>query len=292
MSITTALAMAVASSCLYFLGFLLFKKAAPTLPPLRGVRPLHFAVSVMTSWPWLIGALVTGSGVVLQFAALTRLSLPVMITVLLCGLGVVMFLAAPASGEHATAAELRCLTLLAAAGIMIAWSGPGAPPPVPLPTLALLAAASLLLPVALFSFGDTHPEGQHARPLTGLSYGISAGVLIGFGELALGLQIDAGITAAALAGPLPWLFLLAAACGIAQLQIALQRCRMTVVVFVATAVAKTYLVIVGGLLCLDSTAPPFTSPWLLPPGMALIAAALVLTPRHERRRTGRSAPRG
>lgn len=284
MSTPTAVVMAVASSCLYFLGFVLFKNAALSMPPLRGTRPFHFAVTVLSSGIWLAGGLVMGVGVALQFAALSRLSLALLVPSLLCGLVVLMFLAFFVSGEGTTASELCCLAMMTVGGMVIAWSGPGAPPPVSPPLLVLLAVPSLIVPVLIFSLGDTRPEGQHARPLTGIAYGLSAGTLIGLAELALSLQSREELTASALAGPLPYLFALAVACGIAQLQIALQRCRMIIVLFVATVVAKAYLVLASGLLHLGSGVAPFSSPWLLPPGLALVAAAFFLSPHYE---TGR-----
>jgi hypothetical protein len=276
MSAGTAMAVAVAAGSLYFLGFTLFKSAAATMPPLRGTRPLHFAGTVLSSAGWLSGALVMGIGVVLQLAALERLSLPVLVSGLLCGLIVLVLIAAFVSQERVTAPELCCLALMAVASLLIAWSGPGAPSAVPIPLLLLLGAPSIVLPVLVFSLNDIRPEGQHARPLTGLAYGISAGVLIGLAELALSLQ----------SGPIPdagpaAVFLLAVACGIAQLQIALQRCRMIIVVFVATIVAKAYLAVVSGLLALGLDGTAFTTPWLLPPGLTLLAAAALLFPRHE-----------
>lgn len=288
MNTPASVATAIASSCLYFVGFVLFKNAAATMPQLRGTRPLHFAATVLSSGVWLSGGLVMGVGVALQLAVLPRLSLAVLVSALLCGLVVLLFLAFFVSGERTTAAETRSLVLMAGAGLTIAWSGPGTPPSVPGPLLALVAVLSLLVPVLIFSLGDTRPEGQHARPLTGIAYGLSAGTLIGLAELALGLQSRAGPTvSAALLG---LLFLLAVACGVAQLQIALQRCRMVIVVFVATVVAKSYLVIASGLLCLGSPVTPFSSPWLLPPGLALIAAALLFAPHYEARRLSGAGP--
>ncbi|MEO3787337.1 hypothetical protein ABGB12_28760 [Actinocorallia sp. B10E7] len=281
MSTPIALAMAAASSCLYFLGIVLFRNAAAALPPLRGTRPVHFAVSVLTSSVWLAGGIVMAGGMALQFAALTRLSLAALVPALLCGLVVLVLLPAVLPGERLSRVELSCLAVMASAGMVIAWSGPGTPPPVPAQVPVLLAVPSLVIPVLIFSLGDARPEGQHARPLTGIAYGLSAGILIGLAELALGLLAREGLTPSALATPLPYLFALAVACGIAQIQIGLQRCRMIIMVFVATVVAKVYLVVTGGLLCLGSDVTPFSAPWLLVPGLVLLSAVLFLTPRYE-----------
>lgn len=281
MNTPISLVMAAASSCLYFLGFVLFQNAAAVLPPLRGTRPVHFAVSVLTCGVWLAGGIVMAGGLALQFAALTRLSLASLVPALLCGLVVLVLLSAVLPGESLNAVELSCLAVLAGAGMAVALSGPGTPPPVPAPVPVLLAVPSIIIPVLIFSLGDVRPEGQHARPLTGIAYGLSAGILIGLAELLLGLAAREELAPSLLASPLPYLFALAVACGIAQLQIALQRCRMIIVVFVATVVAKTYLVVVGGLLCLRSGTEPFSAPWLLAPGLVLLAATLFLIPHYE-----------
>jgi len=292
MNAPIAFGMAAASGCLYFLGFTFFRSAAPVLPPLRGTRPVHFGVSVLTNATWLAGGLVMGTGMIMQFTAFALLPLSAAAPALPCGLVVLVMLSLVLPGERLNRVEGGCLALLAAAGVLVTWSGPGTPPPLPLPLLVLVAVPSLVVPVLVFSLGDVRPEGQHARRLTGIAYGLSAGILIGLAELVLLLQAREGIGPDTPASPLPYLFALAVACGIAQLQIAMQRCRMTITVFVATVVAKAYLVVVGGLLCAGSGAALFSAPWLLPPGLVLLAVALLLTPRYETPRRVLPEPAG
>ncbi len=273
--------LAFLSGCLYYLGFVFFKDAAAALPPLRATRPGHFAAAVARNGRWLAGAALMGAGVVIQVVAAPRLELPILVTSLLAGLAALVALSLAVKRERVGGAEAAWLTAMAAGGLLVSWSDPATPTEVPGSALALLALPSLGLPVLLFTLGDTKPDGRHARPLTGIAYGIGAGVLVGFAELAFNLQARRGFDADAFTGPLLPLFVVGVTIGLAQLQMALQRCRLLTVVFVATIVAKAYLVTGFGLLSLPLAGPSFTTPWLLAAGLALIAVALLLIPRHE-----------
>ncbi|GAA0948856.1 hypothetical protein [Actinocorallia libanotica] len=280
--------LAFLSGCLYYLGFVFFKDAADALPPLRGTRPGHFAASVARNGKWLAGAALMGGGVVIQVVAAPQLELPVLVTALLAGLAALVVLSFAVRRERVGGAEAAWLTAMAAGGLLVSWSDPATPADVSGAALTLLALPSLALPVLLFTIGDTRPDGRHARPLTGIAYGIGAGVLVGFAELAFNLQARQGFNADAFTGPFIPLFVIGVTIGLAQLQMALQRCRLLTVVFVATIIAKAYLVAGFGLLSLSLPEPAFATPILLAAGLALIAVALFLIPRHEP--TPRPAP--
>ncbi|MDX6744200.1 hypothetical protein [Actinocorallia sp. A-T 12471] len=273
--------LAFVSGCLYYLGFVFFKDAAAVLPPLRATRPGAFAGSVVRNGRWLVGAALMGAGVVIQVVAAPRLPIPVLVTALLTGLAALVVLSLAVTGERPGGAEAAWLTAMAAGGLLVSWSSPAVPAEVPGVSLALLAVVSLGLPVLLFTVGDARPDGRHARPLTGIAYGVGAGVLVGFAELAFNLQARAGWGVDAFTGPLVPLFLVGVTLGLAQLQMALQRCRLLTVVFVATVVAKAFLVVGCGLLALPAPGPAFTTPWLLAAGLPLIVLSLVLIPTHE-----------
>ncbi|GAA2729578.1 hypothetical protein [Actinocorallia aurantiaca] len=282
------IALAFLSGCLYYLGFVFFKNAADVLPPLRGTRPGHFAATVARNGRWLAGVALMGGGVVVQVVAAPRLELPVLVTSLLAGLAALVAFSLAVRRERVGGAEAAWLTAMAAGGLLVSWSDPATPTEVSGAALALLALPSLALPVLLFTLGDTRPDGRHARPLTGIAYGIGAGVLVGFAELAFNLQAREGFGADAFTGPFIPLFVVGVTIGLAQLQMALQRCRLLTVVFVATIVAKAYLVTGFGLLGLPRPGSAFAAPVLLAAGLVLIAVALLLIPRHEP--TTRPAP--
>ncbi|GAA2158839.1 hypothetical protein [Actinomadura napierensis] len=160
-------------------------------------------------------------------------------------------------------------------------SGAGVGATVPWWLLGTVAALSLLVPCAGFLAADLTRKGAHARPLTGVALAIDVGLLTGTAELMLkgaAAQFPHPCTPA-IAVYLA-LFAVTAPLALGQLQIALQRSRLVVTGLVATATAKTYLLLVGTLL--------FREPW--PDGAtAEIAAALTLSvlaiaavPHHER----------
>jgi drug/metabolite transporter (DMT)-like permease len=286
------LAVAFASSGVYFLGIAFFKVAASRMQRLLGTHVVHTAAQIITSRIWLLGALVMGLGVGLQLVALSALPLPIAEPVFVAGL---IFLIAIAFGyfeERLSGGEWCCLLLMAAASMMVAGSvagsralGPSLPSPL---MLAAVVVPSLVLPVALLSAGDLRSVGQHARPLNGVAYGISAGTLIGTAELAVKglseLRADAGSAPATV---YPYLFVAAGGLGAAQLQIALQRCRMITVVFVATVIAKTYLLVAATLLFGGGRYRDHVSVPLLTAGLMLIGLAVTTVPRHD---TSAAAP--
>jgi hypothetical protein len=131
-------------------------------------------------------------------------------------------------------------------------------------------------------FGDYRPDGRHARPVAGIAYGLSSGLPIGAAELAIkGWSNTRGAGLQILQTPYPYVTVLAATVGFGIMQAAFQRSRVSIVAAVMTIGAKTYLLLVGGLL--------YGEPW--PDGNARVAlriggltvglAAVLLLPRHE-----------
>jgi hypothetical protein len=137
-----------------------------------------------------------------------------------------------------------------------------------------------VVPVLLFVVGDRRPSGVHARRLTGVAYGITSGVLIGTAEMAL-VAVVRIPPDELLATPYLYLFAFAVVLGIAQLQIALQRCRMVLVVSIATIVAKTQLALSFALVLAEGPRLGHAARPMLSAGLALLGAALVLVPRHD-----------
>jgi hypothetical protein len=152
-------------------------------------------------------------------------------------------------------------------------------------TLAAVAVPGVLVGVVVLVGCDVRAFGRHARPLAGIAYGIGSGVSLGVSELAIkgmaAVYNAHGLAAAAYGTAYPYIVVAMAVLGLAQLQIGLQRCRMSIVVTVLTVIAKTELVIFGPLL--------FKEPWpsdrlllgLRIGAFALAVIALVLFPRHD-----------
>ncbi|MFF5259981.1 hypothetical protein ACFY4C_13615 [Actinomadura viridis] len=281
-------ALAFAASTLYFAGFGFFKYAAAMMEPLAGTRPFHLATRVLTSGSWWCGTAFMLGGVAVHLAALSRNGPETITPALLAGLVVLLAVAQGLFNEHVTWSEWAAFGLLLAAGACLTQAaGPAWKSPSP-GLMPILVISSFVLPVGLFALGDRQPAGLHARRLNGIAYGICAGVLIGLGELSLILSVRHGIDPGLLTSTAyPYLFAAAVGVGVVQLQIALQRCRMVVLIFVATVVAKTYVLLAGTPLA-DPGA--WTSPVPMIAGVALLAAAFALVPRFDGAVTGGGRP--
>ncbi|WP_030144832.1 hypothetical protein [Spirillospora albida] len=278
-------ALAVLSTGIYFAGLAHFKMAAAGMPVLRGHRPLRLAGSLLRSPRWLTGAAVLAVGATVQVAALTGLTVAEAQPLFLAGVAMLLVLSLAAMGERLTLREWGCVLLLAAAAVIFSHAAltrsPDGPPAAAPSTLLVVAVAlpSLLVPCLGFLAGDLTRKGAHSRPLTGVALAVNVGVLTGTAELMLKGAADHATSLGALAGtPYPYLFAVTAPLALGVLQIALQRGRLAIVGLVATASAKTYLLIVATLL--------YREPWpsagdRTTVALALSILAIAAVPHHE-----------
>ncbi|TDC73802.1 hypothetical protein [Actinomadura sp. 7K507] len=311
-----AVVLACSAQAVYIGAYVLFKTATGHMSPIGGRHPLHAAGRLVRSPRWLAGVLVLLAGFALSATALV--TLPVVATLPAFGLGLVLLLAVGMSGfgERPTSREWLAAIITVAAMATAALSvmpGPGdsladalhrtggaeAAAALPLWKAALIVVPSLALPLWMFCVRDRQVSGRHARPLTGIAYGLGAGVLLGATEvfgMGMATMLAGDHGTGVLASPHPFLFLLAGALGLGLLSIGLQRCRLTIIVTVVTVTAKTHLLLSATLL--------YGEPWPHDPGLFLLRTAgvglavlaLLAFPRHERRtrttrhgRTTRSA---
>ncbi|WP_344248145.1 hypothetical protein, partial [Actinocorallia libanotica] len=302
--------LACAAHLVYLTGFTIFKATGTSLPPLTPRRPFHTAGRLMTSGPWLVGLLTVLSGTVVAAAAVNTAPVSIMLATYLFGLLLLLAVGRTGFKERLNRRESLALGLLTAALAMVAVptlygygdlpprSGAGLPDPSPW-MLAAAVTPSLLFPIWLFCVRERKVEGRHARRLTGVAYGIGAGVLLGTAET-MGVAMIPYVTEAPrelLLTPYPVLFLVAGALGLGLLHIGLQERRMIPVCAVMNIVGKIQLVCGAALL--------FGEPWPSEPlwlavelaGVFLAFYAVLLFPRYERvtrrapvRRPARPAP--
>ncbi|MGI8332972.1 hypothetical protein ACRYCC_23720 [Actinomadura scrupuli] len=309
------LVLAGTSMAVYFTSFALFKGAAVRMRRLSGSRPLQVVGQVLTSRWWLLGLAMILFGFVIEGAVLTVLPLGTVVPVFGSVLVFLLVIGTGWFGERLSAREWWAMIVTVAALVLLALSagllplpgssggpgdslrltGPAWAASVPLWKLALVAVPSVLLPAWMFSIRDRGIDGRHARPLTGVAYGIGAGVLLGTAELSgLGTAwMVHGHRSDLFATPHPYVVLLAGALGLGLLQVALQRCRLVIVVTVVTITAKTHLLLAGTLL----SGQPWPRDGILLAlrigGLVLAALAVLAFPRHEQRvRAPRSVPGG
>ncbi|MFG2250722.1 hypothetical protein [Spirillospora sp. NPDC048823] len=279
------------STGICFVGMAFLKTATGNMPPLQGNRPFALAAAMLSSGIWAIGFAVIGVGFALQFTALSALPLSAVQPAMLAGLALLPLIAGIGLGERLGLREVVCLALAAAAIVLYARAASGADSFDQAPSVPLLLAAmlpSLALPAVLFLISDLRPKGAHERPLSGIVYGISAGMLIGAAEVALvGMVTLDGPLRDLATSPHPYLFLTATALTAGQIQIAFQRCRLLIVGFLVIMTANPQMLLVSTALYgrgWGLRAAPLSN---LTCGLLLSIAAIWFLPRHERTRPTR-----
>jgi drug/metabolite transporter (DMT)-like permease len=277
------------ATIIYYLGFIVFRVAATRMPVLRGTRPLRLIRYTYTSPLWLTGLLIVFAGVATQVEALTMLPLSLAEPIFAASLVFILFYAGVFFRERLTGREWSSIGLFGVATALIGVSNGDhevltssvADPLI----LATVVGPGVLIGVVVLVGGDVRAFGRHARPLAGVAFGFGSGISLGVAELAIkgvaAVYSSHGLAAATYTTAYPYVAIAMAALGLAQLQIGLQRCRMSIVVTVLTVTAKTELAVFGPLL--------FKEPWpsdqlmlgLRVGAFALAIVALVLFPRHE-----------
>ncbi|GAA1574135.1 hypothetical protein GCM10009678_66060 [Actinomadura kijaniata] len=277
---------AFGATALYYLGFAVFKLAADRMEPLRGNRILHMTWTILTSWVFLVALALVLGGLSLQILALRELSLGVAVPIFMSGVVPLLLIAMVFFGDRLTPREWLSLVLIGAA-ILLLVASTGNPPAAraadaPAWKLAVVVLPAVLVPLLIMVFGDHRPDGRHARPVTGIAYGLASGFPVGTAELAIkgwsGSSADGtGIAAT----PYPYVTVLAAALGFGIMVAAFQRCRVTIVAAVMTVSAKTYLLLMGTFLYGEPWPSDLEHGALRAGALALAAVAVLQFPRHR-----------
>ncbi|WP_018658327.1 hypothetical protein [Actinomadura flavalba] len=280
------IAAAFGATALYYLGFAVFKIAADRMEPLRGNRIVHMAWTILSNWVFLVALAMVLMGLSLQIVALTTLSLGVAVPIFMSGVVPLLLIAMIFFGDRLTAREWLSLLLIGAAILLLVASTGNAPAPegadVPLWKLAVVVLPAVLVPLALMVFGDHRPDGRHARPVTGIAYGLISGFPVGTSELAIKGWSDADAPGLAiLTTPFPYVTVLAAALGFGILVTAFQRCRVSVVAAVMTVSAKSYLLLMGTFMYAEPWPTDQRNAALRVLALVLGLAAVLQFPRHR-----------
>ncbi|NKZ09139.1 hypothetical protein HGB48_36185, partial [Actinomadura latina] len=308
-----AVVLACAAQAVYIVAYVLFKTATEPMPQIGGRHPLHAAGRLVRSPRWFAGVAVLLAGFALSAVALVTLPVAATLPAYALGLLPLLIVGMSGFGERPTSREWLAVLITVAAMATAALSvlpghgeslrdalhrtgGAEAAGALTLWKAGLVCVPSLALPLWMLCVRDRMVSGRHARPLTGIAYGLGAGVLLGATEVfgqGMAMMLAAGRGADVLTSPHPYLFLLAGLLGLVQLSIGLQRCRLTIIVTVVTVTAKTHLLLSATLLYGEPW-PRESAPLLLRiAGVGLAVLALSAFPRHERRmrRARRSADR-
>ncbi|TDE26975.1 DMT family transporter [Actinomadura sp. 6K520] len=289
------IAAAFSATALYYLGFAVFKLAADRMAPIRGNRILHMIWTIVTNWIFLIALAFVLAGLGLQILALSRLPLSTAVPIFMSGMVPLLLIALVFFGERLTPREWLSLVLIGGAILLLTASVGGDEPiasaGAPLWKIAVVVAPAVVVPVLILVLGDYRPDGRHARPITGIAYGLSSGFPVGTAELAIkgwSDHADASSMRIALT-PWPYLTVLAAAVGFGIMVMAFQRCRVSIVATVMTVTAKTYLLTMGTFMYGEAWPQDGTYSAMRLGALTLGAIAVLQFPQH---RPVAEAPRG
>ncbi|NED52781.1 hypothetical protein G3I24_18000, partial [Micromonospora aurantiaca] len=121
--------------------------------------------------------------------ALRNLPLSQAVPIFMSGVVPLLLIALVFFGERLTAREWLSLVLIGGAILLLTASLSGDEPigsaDAPLWKIAVVVAPAVAVPVLILVLGDYRPDGRHARPVTGIAYGLSAGFPVGTAELAI-----------------------------------------------------------------------------------------------------------
>ncbi|MEV4003256.1 EamA family transporter [Actinomadura sp. NPDC049753] len=281
------IAAAFGATGLYYLGFAVFKLAADRMPAVRGNRIPHMVRTIVSNWVFLIALGIVLGGLGLQILALRHLPLSTAVPIFMSGIVPLLLIALVFFGERLTPREWLSLVLIGGAILLLTASLRGDEPigsaDAPLWRIAAVVAPAVLVPVLILVLGDHRPDGRHARPVTGIAYGLSSGFPVGTAELAIkGWSDDAHATSLRIAAtPWPYLTVLAAAIGFGIMVMAFQRCRVSIVATVMTVSAKTYLLAMGTFLYAEPWPQDAAHSAMRLGALALGAVAVLQFPRHR-----------
>lgn len=212
------------SALLYDAGYVLEKQALTALPPVR-LTPASLLRTAVASRRWTAGFTAMLAGLGLQVVALTLAPVSVVQPILAGGLVGLAAAGSALLGERLNARHRWALALVLAAVVAVAVSARGstalarAVPPGRFAVLAVLVALAAAVAVRRARAGRQALVAAAAA--AGLLYGLGA-----VAEKAVATDVvDRGIgrgALAALAGPYPWLFLVATLAGMLVFQSGLQ----------------------------------------------------------------------
>jgi drug/metabolite transporter (DMT)-like permease len=251
------LALALLATTAYNSGLIVEKQALGRLPAISGRRVVSLALTLVSSPRWLTGFALMLCGLAFQVLALTLAPVTLVQPVIASGIAVVLILSRIVLREHLDRTEYVCVAVMALSVILLALSAGNAAAEVghrfSAVRIAAVAVPSVLLALIAGASALQAGSGRHGRPVSGVSYGVATGLLYGVAALAIkalsGALLHRHTAAAVLIAVLasPYLYVMAAcsAGGLLLFQIALQRCRISIVAPVSNVLGSLYFMVVG-----------------------------------------------
>ncbi len=322
--------LAVAATIVYNLGFILEKRALAHLPAIDAHHFWRLLRTLFTAPAWLAGFVLICGGLMLQVLVLSLVPLSVAQPLQACGVVVTIVLSRLVLQERLGRAELACIGIIAAAVLLLGLSighgaGSAAGAHAAGTAIAAAAAPACLAGLVIYLWAHRASSGRHRYPVTGVSYGLCAGLMYGVAGLTLkalsaaiftsraaprapvaALAIHTVAARAGAAGPhdsagglliaavlSTYLYALLAcsAVGMCLFQTALQRSPASIILPMSNIISTGYLVVIGSWLFHERLpAGPAPLAMRLGGGVAAIAVPVILAVAAEgassRRRPG------
>jgi drug/metabolite transporter (DMT)-like permease len=328
----SGIALAVAATIIYNLGFILEKRALKRLPPIDAHHLWALLRTLFTAPAWLAGFVLICGGLATQLLVLSLEPLTIAQPLQASGVVVTIALSRVMLREKLGRVELACMGVIVVAVLLLGLSSGGSKDAAGTHAAgtAIAAAAVPACLLGLVIYWRTHRASirRHRRyPVNGVSFGLCAGLMYGVAGLALkGLSAAVfahpagsaagtaagGIHTVAARGPAaphgyhalllaavlsPYLYMLLActAVGMVFFQTALQRSPASIVLPTSSIISIGYLVVIGSWLFHERLpAGPVPLAMRLIGGVAAVAVPIALTVVTERaaRRRSRDRPRG
>lgn len=302
--------LALAATVVFNVGFIVEKQALGHLPAIDVQHPWQLLRTLFGAPAWLAGFVLICGGLALQALVLSLVPLTIAQPLQASGVVVTIVLSRLMLHERLGRTELACMGVIGLAVLLLGLSsgrGPGAAAGTHAAGLAIAVAAAPACLVSLVIYGRIHraSRGRHRYPVTGISYGLCAGLMYGVAGLALKALSAAVFTApatppgpvgrllAAALSPYLYLVLACSAVGMCLFQTALQRSPASIVLPVSAIISIGYLVVIGSWLFHERLpVGPVPLAMRLVGGAAAVAVPVILTVRTERSPSAAGPPAG
>ncbi len=267
-----ALLLALVSTTLTNIAYLLEHDAAAELPVLSLRRPLHSARILLSDRSWLLGFAMESGGFLLYAAALALASLALVQSVAAGGIGVLAYVSARLAGRRLSRRELSGVLLsvlgLVALGVSLAGgSGGGGTGSTRAILLWLGVAAGIAALVILLG---------RRFDFVAVAYGVAGGLFFSIGDISTKIATEGGVRAAFV---LP--LIVGYTLGTALLQIGYQAGGALTVAGLATLLTNA-VPIAAGTIVLDEAVPGGVLGGLRVLAFGAVTAGAVLLARPEK----------
>ena len=295
MTAHAGIVLAVAATVIYNLGFILEKRALGSLPTIEAHRVLELVRTLFGAPAWLGGFLLICGGLVLQVLVLSLEPLTVAQPLQASGVVVTIVFSRVLLHERPGRTELVCIGVICLAAVLLSLSSGSGQGTEAGTHAAGAAVAAAAVPVCLvvgviYYRARRASRRRHGYPVSGVSYGVCAGLVYGVAGLTL-KGLSAAVTGHARTAPLaaavtsPYLYatLGISAIGMCLFQVALQRSPASIVMPMSLIIGTAYLVVIGSWLFHERLpASPVLLAMRLTGGVAAVTVPVVLTVVSER----------